>query len=255
MKPLPLPTQRWRNIPTDFIGPLPLSDGYDSIMVVVDRLSKQVHISACHTSMTAEDLAKLFIRDVWQYHGLPESIVSDRGSLFVSEFWAALTTKLRVQLALSTAFHPESDGQTERTNRTLEQYLRQYVDLAQTDWYDWLPLAAYSMNNCISTATGMSPFFANHGLHPRMSFGPPRALTAQASKAIRQANHDGTTFVGKMTDILEQLHTNLVVSQSKMETFANAKRSAAPAYRIGDSVFLDMRNMPTDKPSKKLDDR
>jgi hypothetical protein len=255
LKPLPVPIQRWRNISVDFVGPLPLSSGFNMIMVVVDRLSKQVHLSACHSTMDTQALAKLFLRDVWQYHGLPESIVSDRGTLFVAEFWAALTTRLGVQLALSTAFHPESDGQTERTNRTIWQYLRQYVNTAQDDWSDWLPLAAYALNDSISNATGMSPFFANHGFHPRMSFSPPRPLTKEASKTIRDANRDGTTFANKMEDILQQLRTNMMANQAKMETNANARRSAAPAYRAGDQVFLDMRHMPSDRPSKKLDDR
>lgn len=255
LKPLPVPIQRWRNISVDFVGPLPLSSGFNMIMVTVDRLSKHVHLSACHFSMDTLALARLFLHDVWQHHGLPESIVSDRGTLFVAEFWAALTTRLGVQLALSTAFHPESDGQTERTNRTIWQYLRQYVSSAQNDWSDWLPLAAYALNDSVSNATGMSPFFANHGFHPRMSFSPPRPLTKEASKTIRDANQDGTTFATKMEDILQQLRTSLVANQAKMEGNANARRSAAPAYRVGDQVFLDMRHMPSDKPSKKLDDR
>ena len=255
LKPLPIPAQRWRNISVDFIGPLVPSNGYDTIMVVVDRLSKMRHIIGVHSQMTASELAKLFTKEVWKHHGLPDSIVSDRGSLFVAELWKAICHRLRISNDLSTSFHPETDGQTENANAVLEQYLRHYVDYTQEDWEDWLPLAEYAANNAVSSSTGVSPFFANKGFHPKMSFGPPRPISSSASTYLREQNSQANDFVQKMEEILDILRTNLRAAQAKYEASANANRSAAPAYRVGDQVFLDSRNITTDRPMKKLDNK
>ena len=102
-------------------------------MVVIDRLTKERHYSACNTTMKAHELGNIFVRDIYRLHGLPDSIVSDRGPLFVSEFWKAVCHRLQTTIALSTAYHPETDGQTESQNQTLEQYLRSYVNYQQVD--------------------------------------------------------------------------------------------------------------------------
>ena len=112
----------------DFISQLPLSNGYDSILVVVDRFSKMSLFIKTYTTASAQDLAKLFVEHVFSKHGLPSNIVSDRGSLFVSSFWTSLGENLQVSRNLSTAYHPETDGQTERVNQILEQYLQMLVN-------------------------------------------------------------------------------------------------------------------------------
>jgi transposase InsO family protein len=109
---------------------------FDSIMVVVDRLSKERHYTPCRSTMTALDLSRLFLRDIWRLYGLPDSIVSDRGALFVSELWKAVCHCLQVTLSLSTAYHPETDGQTEIANVAMEAYLRQYINFAQSDIFE-----------------------------------------------------------------------------------------------------------------------
>ncbi|KAI0992409.1 hypothetical protein K3495_g15776, partial [Podosphaera aphanis] len=124
LKPLPLPVQRWRDISVDFVGPLTEFGNFNCIMVVIDRLSKERHYTPCHTKMKAKDLAKLFVRDIWRLHGLCDSIVSDRGPLFVADFWKAVCHCLQINVSLSTAYHPETDGQTENANAFMEQYLR-----------------------------------------------------------------------------------------------------------------------------------
>jgi RNase H-like domain found in reverse transcriptase/Reverse transcriptase (RNA-dependent DNA polymerase)/Integrase zinc binding domain/Chromo (CHRromatin Organisation MOdifier) domain/Integrase core domain len=254
LKPLPIPLQRWRDLSVDFIGPIqPTARGFNAIMVVVDRLSKDRHFSPCRTDMKAHDLAMLFVRDVWKLHGLPDSIVSDRGSLFVSEFWKAVCHRLQTNISLSTAYHPETDGQTEIANSFLEQYLRQYVSFAQDDWDEWLPLAEFAARNVVNDSTGMSPFFANTGYHPRMSFGPPRAIPRAASKDLAGRCHEGNNFAAKMQEITELLRTNLLSAQASQEQFANANRSPAPAYRVGDMVLLSTRNIDSARPIPKLD--
>lgn len=254
LKPLPIPLQRWRDLSVDFIGPIqPTARGFNAIMVVVDRLSKDRHFTPCRTDMKAHDLAMLFVRDVWKLHGLPDSIVSDRGPLFVSEFWKATCHRLQINISLSTAYHPETDGQTENANSFLEQYLRQYVSFAQDDWDEWLPLAEFAARNVINDSTGMSPFFANAGYHPRMSFGPPRPIPHPVSKDVAVRKNEGNDFVAKMKGITEVLRTNLLSAQASQEQFANAKRSPAPAYRVGDMVLLSTRNIHSARPIPKLD--
>lgn len=126
---------------------LPRSEGYDAIMVVVCRLTKQGIFVPCHTTDKSEDLAKLFIRDVFSQHGLPVDIVSDWGTLFTSKLWNSLCQILGIKQNLSTAYHPQTDGQTERTNQTLEQYLRMFINYDQDDWVEWLPLSEFVFNN------------------------------------------------------------------------------------------------------------
>lgn len=256
LKPLPLPSHRWSDVTVDFIGPLPPSGGFDCIMVTVDRLSKMRHYSACHTTDDAADLAKLFCRDVWKLHGLPCTIVSDRGATFVSEFWKAVQHRLGVKQALSTAYHPQSDGQTENANQFLEQYLRKYISFTQEDWELWLCLAEFAANNAMNESTKMSPFFANYGFHPRMSFHLPRREPEEnASAHIREQNLQGNTFADRMAEIHDKLRDNLIQSQAKQEEFANRRRVPAPAYQAGDRVWLNARNLKSDRQIKKLDKR
>ncbi|MBW0547217.1 hypothetical protein O181_086932 [Austropuccinia psidii MF-1] len=125
----------------DFITQLLLSDSFDSILVIVDRFSKMAVFIPLMSSITSLDLAHLFIKNILSNHGLPSSIVSDRGSLFVSSFWTNCCQKLKIPRDLSTAYHPETHGQTERVNQILEQYLSMYVSYNQDDWDTWFPLA------------------------------------------------------------------------------------------------------------------
>src|SRR5947207_4840471 len=146
LAPLPVPPGPWRGISCDFVTDLPASKGYDSIFVVVDRLTKMCHLVPCNKTTSAPEFAQMFLRHVIRLHGLPDSIVSDRGSVFTSQFWNALTKSLDLKKRLSTAFHPQTDGQTERTNQTAEQYLRIYCNYQQDNWFDLLSLAEFSYN-------------------------------------------------------------------------------------------------------------
>ena len=151
----------------DFISQLPPSNGYDSILVVVNRFSKMSLFIKTYTTASAQDLAKLFVEHVVFKHTLPSNIVSDQGSLFVSSFWNSLCENLQVSRNLSTAYHPETDGQTERVNQILEQYLRMFVNYQQDDWSEWLPYAEFAYNNSTHSATKPSPFYTLYGRHPQ----------------------------------------------------------------------------------------
>ncbi|EKV18173.1 hypothetical protein PDIG_11210 [Penicillium digitatum PHI26] len=168
LRQLPVPERAWQDISMDFITHLPLSYGYDAILVVVDRLTKMKHFIHCKGTCNAEEVARLYTRHVWKLHGLPNTVVSDRGPQFVAQFWKHLTKRLRITNLLSTAYHPETDGQTERANAVLEQYLRAYVSYLQDDWSEWLPLAEFTANSHYSESTRVSPFYANYGFHPRI---------------------------------------------------------------------------------------
>ena len=170
LQPLPIPTRPWSSISMDFIVKLPLSQGFGSILVIVCRLTKQAHFIACRESTNSSQLADIFINQVFRYHGLPDDIISDRGPQFRSNFWQALLKKLNIDSKLSTAYHPQTDGQTERVNQSLEQYLRCFVCYAQNDWASYLAFAEFALNNSESSSTKQSPFFANYGFHPRMDY-------------------------------------------------------------------------------------
>ncbi|MBW0503442.1 hypothetical protein O181_043157 [Austropuccinia psidii MF-1] len=158
LKPLQIPSGPWNSLSMDFITQFPLSNNFDSILVVVDRFSKMKIFIPAYGTITDMELAQIFISHVFSKHGLPVSIVSDRASLFVSSFWTNLCQQLNISRDLSTAFHPETDGQTERVNKILEQYLWMYVSYHVDDWHTWLPLAEFAYNNAEHSSTKQKLF-------------------------------------------------------------------------------------------------
>ncbi len=177
LQPLPVPGARWESVSMDLMVSLPKSEaGHDAVVVYVDRLSKRVHLTACHTAITAPQLARLFVRDVFRLHGMPKTIVCDRDPKFVSEFWTTLFSVLGTTLNISTAYHPQTDGQTERMNMQLEQVLRHFLNGRHSNWEDLLPVAEFVMNSYTSATTGFTPFFLDTGMVPRT----PIALAAEA---------------------------------------------------------------------------
>ena len=123
------------------------------------------HFISLATRVFVQELARIFLREIWKLHGLPTDIVSDRDTKFTSKFWSALMDLLDIKQKLLTAFHPETDGQTERVNQSLEQYLRMFSNYEQNNWSELLPMAEFSYNNSITTATSLSPFYVNYEYH------------------------------------------------------------------------------------------
>jgi len=162
----------------DFIEKLPSSSGFDTILVIVDRLSKQAIFIPIHNTITSVELAHLFVTHVFSKHGVPFHVTSDRGSEFVSHFFRSLGTALDMRLHFTSGYHPEANGQAERTNQTLEQYLRVYCNYQQDNWSELLPLAEFAYNNAPSATTGVSPFFANKGYHPNFLVYPERDIAS-----------------------------------------------------------------------------
>ncbi|SLM35328.1 retrotransposon nucleocapsid protein [Lasallia pustulata] len=173
--PAEVPTQRWTDISLDFITGLPESEQMNAICTIIDKLSKERHYAPCHAAdegTSAEATAQILIQWVFRPHGLPTSITSDRGPQFVATVWRSFCKRLEIKCKLSTAFHPETDGQIERANQDIEKQLRIYCNYMQDDWVRLLPMAEFADNNAVSAGTSMTPFFANKGFHPRMTFGP-----------------------------------------------------------------------------------
>ncbi|KAF1336548.1 reverse transcriptase, partial [Globisporangium splendens] len=168
LRSLAVPSDSWKSVSMDFIFGLPRdTHGRNGILVFVDRFSKMVHLAPVSDKISAEKTAKVFVDVVFRLHGLPVEIVSDRDTRFTSKFWRALFGLLDTKLSMSTAAHPETDGQTERVNRVLEDVLRSYATSFK-EWSEFLPLAEFALNNSTHVSTGHSPFYVNYGIHPRV---------------------------------------------------------------------------------------
>jgi hypothetical protein len=255
LKPLPLPFRAWEDISIDYISPLPACNRYGRsfrhILVVVDRLTKMRHYIATET-VNVEELADRFLDRVYSLHGIPETITSDRGSAFVSAFWRALSERLSITLRPSSAWHPETNGQTERINAELESYLRMFVNWAQDDWAAWLPLAEFAGNNMTSETTGISPFYANYGFHPKMGVEPARPAPPDLSDHQRNEFFNAQEFANRFSAVLDQLKALSRQAQDRYEANANKSREDTPAYQVGEWVLLDTANIETGRPMAKL---
>jgi len=223
----------WSHISADFITKLSLAQGYDAILVVCDRFSKMAHFIATTEKTSAEGLAKLFRDHVWKLHGLPESIISDRGVQFPAGMMKEMNNLLGIQTKLSTAYHPQMDGQTERVNQELEQYLRVFIDHRQEQWLDWLRTAEFAYNNKIHTTTKVSLFKVNYRQNPRMGFEGRRKGKYKAAGK----------FVEKMRKIQEEAKAALGKAQEEMKKFADRKQGKGEKYRVGDLVLLSTKDL------------
>ena len=246
LSPLPIPARPWLSVSLDWITDLPPSHYHDAVLVVVDRLTKQAIFIPTTKSMAAPDVASLFVQHVVRVHGLPQTLVSNRDPVFISHFWTRLLELRGIRANRSTAFHPQTDGQTERLNSVLEQYLRIYCDYQQTDWASLLPLAEFSYNNSKHSATSLTPFFANYGFHPSMSLLPPSASSRTPA---------ADSYVQRLREAQEILQVELLKARNAMEVSANRRRRPAPNLIPGQQVWLLRRHIKTTRPSSKLEVR
>ncbi|CAD6922683.1 unnamed protein product [Tilletia controversa] len=245
LDPLSAPSNPWSSVSMDFITDLPKSrSGFTAIFVVVDRFSKMVHFYPCNMDgLDALATAKLFLK-VIALHGVPDSIVSDRDPRFKSAFWQSLMKLLGVKLNISSAYHVQTDGQTERTNRTLEHILRPYFSYQQDDWDELLPMAEFAVNNAPSATTGVSPFQANYGRHPRTPSTLGISVPAPAS----------VTLAEDINALHQEMHDRILKAQARQKHHADKRRTDFE-FNINDLVLLSTENIKTTRPSKKLDFR
>ena len=245
LSPLSVPDSRWHTVTMDFIMDLPRSaSGYDAIMVLVDKLTKYVHLIPVVKTCSAEDVARYFIQHVYQYHGLPKVLISDRDPRFTSNFWKAFCKRLGMDPRYSTAFHPQTDGQTERTNRVLEEVLRHFIDGDHKNWEDLLPLAAFAMNNAKSSTTGETPFYLNHGSHPHtpLTLGLPEGTLPTLEVVFKDMESTLTTRIKEL----------ITAAQDRQKTYADNRFRRPHTFQVGDKVMLSTKNLKFRVGVKKL---
>jgi transposase InsO family protein len=249
MQPMELPTEPWTDLSMDFVTGLPLSKdpvtglSYDAIMVIVDRFTKYAIMLPFRQNYTAVQLAHVLKDRLFRDHGIPKSIISDRDKLFTSNYWTTLMAEIGTQRKLSTAYHPQTDGQTERTNRTMKTYLKIYCNHQQNNWLALLPMAQIAYNNKQSEATGKTPYFANHGRHPNLFTRTLPSLKAEA--AVQTAE--------EMKKTHEEMSKKIAQAQAQSISYVNKKRKTAPQLKEGDKVYLHTKNLRTKRPNKGLD--
>ncbi|CAL9238184.1 unnamed protein product, partial [Arabidopsis halleri] len=231
LQPLAIPAGIWQSISLDFIEGLPPSTGKHCILVVVDRLSKQAHFIALSHPYTALDVAQAFLDHIYKLHGMPQNIISDRDPTFLSEVWTELFRVNGVDLRFSTAYHPQTDGQTEATNKTLETYLRCMTSDAPSTWSKWLPLAEWWYNTTFHSAIKSTPFEIIYGQPPPLHL--PYLPGESSSKVIDRS-------LQKREELITMLKFHMLRAQNRMKQSADSHRSSRE-FKIGDYVYLKLQ--------------
>jgi hypothetical protein len=233
LHPLEIPHKRWTHISMDFMPDLPRASksGADTILVVLDRLTKRAHFLPTVKTASAPDTARLFLREHVRLHGFPLSIVSDRDSRFLSAFWKAVMESQGTQVRTSTSFKPSTDGQNERSHRFINDYLKAFVSPRQEDWDELLPMAEFAYNARPHSSIGMSPFAADLGYEPR-------AYDDLTLLRPPQAPRNALTFIQHQEQVLQRCRDALESAHDRMKHFYDRNRPDI-AFAVGDQVLLD----------------
>ncbi len=245
LQPLPVPEHRWQSVTVDLTVGLPQTkSGKDGVLVFVDRLTKYAHFVPVRSSMGAKDFARKFVKHVFANHGLPEIIVSDRGSTWANQFWRYVCELLRVDHRFSSAYHPQTDGQTERMNAVLKDVLRNYVASHERDWDQWLPLAQFAVNNSWQESVKNTPFFLNTGAHPATPTMPRFPTHPRVPEAAQYAK--------QIVAVVERARQSMAAAQGRMKQAADARRRPVQ-YEPGQWVMLRSASFHLKAPgSRKL---
>jgi transposase InsO family protein len=252
LAPLPIPEEPWQDITVDFVTGLPPSvdprtnRSCDAILVIVDKLTKYSLYIATHKQLKASAFADLFFDHVFRPFGMPRAIVSDRGSLFTSHFWEALCSLLATDRRLSTAYHPQTDGQTERQNQNLEHYLRTYCSYDQADWAQHLMLAEHVYNTSYHTATRTTPAYLLYGYQPRGPSDPLAPTRRHVPAAEKRADE---ILRGR-----EHARKILLSANEGYEKWYNKKR-LDQHFEVNQWVWLSTKHLNQKRPSRKLADK
>ena len=229
----------------DFIEQLPQSSGFTAILVIVDWLSKQAIFIPTHDTITSPELAKLFLLHVFSKHRVLAHVTSDCGTEFVSHFFQSLGKALNMCLHFTSGYHLEGDGQTEHSNQTLKQYLHIYSNYQQDNWAELLLLAEFAYNNTPSATTGVSPFFANKGYHPNISVFPEHDMTSTQARE----------YTVDLDSLHQFLWEEMANTPKCYQGLADARRSLAPDFKVGDQVYIKAKYFQSTRPSKKLSEK
>ena len=234
LHPLPIPDGRCDSVAIDFIGPLPLDNGFDTIITFTDRLGSDIQIIPSVSSLTAEKLAEIFFDKWYCENGLPLDIVSDRDKLFMSRFWKTLHTLTGVKLKMSTSYHPETDGSSERTNKTVIQSIRFAVERDQIGWVKALPKIRFDIMNTTNRSTGFTPFQLRFGRSPRVL---PPLFKFQATQ-LTPTDKLARDLLTRMQSSVSDAQDNLLTSKISQAFQANKSRSLTFPFKAGDRVVL-----------------
>ncbi|SPC66394.1 related to pol protein [Ustilago sp. UG-2017b] len=243
LQPLATPDRPWGSISLDFIEGLPPSRKYDSILVIVDRLTKFAILAPTYKTVTAKQTAVLLHGHMVRLFGYPDHMVSDRGRQFISGAWKAFTEQMGVKHSLSTAYHPQTDGQMERVNQVVEQYLRMYCNYEQNDWADLLDTAAFVYNNTVHNSIGVSPFFACYGWNPKAHPDIPQRL------GVNDPDQFEYLIDGK--ERCKYLQEQIREAQRRTVDQYNRKHKDIE-FKVDDMVYINCRNWKTRRPTPKL---
>jgi hypothetical protein len=252
LQPLPVPDGRWAEVSMDFIGPLPETPRQNNaILVFIDRFTKRAHFAATRMNVSAYDTARLFFHNVVRLHGMPSSIVCDRDTRFTNLFWQELMRLLGIKLKMSTAYHPQTNGQAERMNRTLIQTLRIYTNHRQDDWDLYLDAAEFAYNDTEQDSIHMTPFFADLGRHPNMA---NLLIVQHDPREITDVEATAET-IERLQAITAEIKAALGEAQATQRYYANQKRRGE-TFEVGERVWLSTEHARTDadrlRPSRKL---
>jgi hypothetical protein len=229
LQPLSIPEWKWENICMDLIVGLPrTSRGYNSIWVIVDRLMKSTHLIPISTTYRVRQYAELYMSHIIRYHGIPKTIIFDRGSIFVARFWEQLHEYLDTHLIRSSAYHPQTDGYTERVNQIIEDTLRTCVLTDGPKWDKNLPLPKLSYNNSYQESIKMSPFEALYGWPCRT----PMSWSESGERIIF-----GPDLVTEAEEKVKQIQANILAIQSRQKNYADKRRHPLE-FKVGDHVYL-----------------
>ena len=231
LQPLPVPEKPWHSVTFDFIVKLPETERKNnSICVFVDKLTKMVHFVACREEISGRAFAELYIDQIWRLHGLSKEFITDRDTRFTSAFWQGVTELIGTKHVMSSSFHPQTDGQSERVNQTLETYLRHFVSVKLNDWDTLLSRAEYAHNTAVHSSTGQTPFYLNFGYHPR---SPP-------GEKLEVVHPDSAAFVEKWQSALAFARNCLIAAQQRQKAFADQNRKEKE-FSVGDQVLLSTK--------------
>jgi len=240
------PHRTWEGVTMVFVTDLPWSTalGFTGILVVVDRLTKMAIYQPCQKDIDSLELARMFIEHVICKHGVPDNIVTDRGTQFTCWFLTWICSHMSIDHRLSTAFHPQTDGQTERQNQTMEQYLCALCNYEQDNWVELVPLAEFAYHHSVHALTMMTPFWAVDPRHPEMKFKAPNPPANLKSEIQADAVLEGLEETHRL------LQESILDAQERQTKYAAGKEIT---FEVGDRVWLSTKHFRTTRPFKKLD--
>ena len=216
MQPLPIPVWKWERLTMDFVIGMPRTQRHhDAIWVIVDRLTKSAHFLPIRTTFSAEQLAELYIKEIVRLHGVPLSIVSDRDTKFTSRFWRGFQSAMGTDLNLSTAFHPQTDGQSERTIQTLEDMLRACALDYAGSWDHHLPLAEFAYNNSYHSSIEMAPYEALYGR---------RCRTPVCWDEVGERRLSKVELIDQTNEVIARIREKLRAAQDRQRSYADKRR-------------------------------